>query len=95
MADPASNKHKKTLKPAAEKWVKQFGQARSLEVRLAAANTLHDRLIVTDGTSVWTLGQSFNALAERSHTSLAKMDPQSGTLNNAAYEAAWKAATPI
>jgi hypothetical protein len=41
------------------------------------------------------LGQSFNALAERSHTSLAKMDEQSGALKIAAYEASWKTATPI
>ena len=86
MADAAPNKHKKTLKPAAEKWVQQFGQARPLEVRLAAADTLHDRLIVIDGTDVWALGQSFNALATRSHTSLPKMDPQSGALKIAAYE---------
>jgi hypothetical protein len=95
MADAAPNKHKKTLKPAAEKWVQQFGKARLLEVRLAAVETMHDRLIVIDGASVWALGQSFNDLAERSHTSLAKMDQQSGALKIAAYEAMWKTATPI
>src|SRR4051794_4159171 len=95
LVDAAPHKLKKTLKPAVDNWVKQFGQARSLVVKLAAADTLHDRLIVIDGTNVWSLGQSFNHLAEKSHTSLDKMDPQSGALKIAAYEAMWKTAAPI
>jgi hypothetical protein len=95
LADSAPHKLKATLKPAVEKWIKQFGQARPLEVRLVAADTLHDRLVVIDGASVWGLGQSFKDLAVRSHTSLPKMDPQSGALKIAAYEAMWKTATPI
>jgi hypothetical protein len=73
LADTAD--HKKTLKPAAEKWAQQFGQTRApLEVRLAPAKALHDRLIVVDETDAWTLGQSFNKLAERAHTSLVRVD---------------------
>jgi hypothetical protein len=88
--------HKKTLKPAAVRWVQQFGQTRaSLEVRLAPAKTLHDRLIVVDGATVWALGQSFNKLAERAHTSLVRMDSETGGLKIAAYAAMWNSATPI
>jgi hypothetical protein len=70
--------HKKSLKPAAERWVQQIGSARPLSVRLVPAKALHDRLIVVDGNTAWTLGQSFNKLAERAHTSLVRMDPESG-----------------
>jgi hypothetical protein len=88
--------HKKTLKPAADRWVQQFGQSRApLEVRLAPAKTLHDRLIVIDRTTVWGLGQSFNKLAERAHTSLIRIDAEAGKLKIAAYAAMWVAATPI
>jgi hypothetical protein len=76
LADQAD--HKKSLKPAAERWVQQIGSARPLSVRLAPAKALHDRLIVVDGNTAWTLGQSFNKLAERAHTSLVRMDPESG-----------------
>jgi hypothetical protein len=94
LADAAS--HKATLKPAAEKWVQQFGQSRApLEVRLASAKTLHDRLIIVDGIDVWGLGQSFNKLAERAHTSLVRMDPETGALKVAAYSEMWQKATTL
>jgi hypothetical protein len=94
LADTAD--HKKTLKPAAEKWAQQFGQNRApLEVRLAPAKALHDRLIVVDETDAWTLGQSFNKLAERAHTSLVRVDAETAARKISAYMALWHAATPI
>jgi hypothetical protein len=36
------------LKPASERWVKQFGVTRPLQVRLGKAGSLHDRLIFID-----------------------------------------------
>jgi hypothetical protein len=93
LADQAD--HKKSLKPAAERWVQQIGPARPLSVRLAPAKTLHDRLILVDHDTAWTLGQSFNKLAERAHTSLVRMDTESGALKIAAYAAIWNAALPL
>jgi hypothetical protein len=92
LADAAD--YKKTLKPAAERWVKQFEQ-RSLAVRLAPARSLHDRLIVIDGVIVWGLGQSFNRLAERAHTSLNKMDAETAGRKISVYAAMWDSATPL
>ena len=63
-----SNGVKPTLATAAAKWKQQFLSKRPLQVRLATARTLHDRLVLIDGRDVWTLGQSFNALAARAHT---------------------------
>jgi hypothetical protein len=87
--------HKKTLKPAADRWIKQFGQARPLAVRLAPDKTLHDRLIVIDGVVVWSLGQSFNRLAERAHTSLTKMDSETAGRKISVYAAMWDSATSL
>jgi hypothetical protein len=89
LADQAD--YKKSLKPAAERWVQQFGQTRPLSVRLAAAKTLHDRLILVDGATAWMLGQSFKDMVARSHTSLVRMDPESGSRKIAAYETMWNA----
>ena len=83
------------LKPAAEAWVKQFGQTRPLAVRLVPAQRLHDRLIVVDGKTVWTLGQSFNELAERAHTTLVRVPQEIGAEKIAAYDAMWALAAPV
>jgi hypothetical protein len=95
LADAAE--HKKTLKPATERWAQQFGKARApLEVRLAPTKTLHDRLIIIDNAHVWGIGQSFNKLAERAHTSLVRMDPETGALKiAAAYLDMWRKATVL
>ena len=86
--------YKKTLKPAAERWVKQFGQ-RPLAVRLALDKTLHDRMIVIDGAVVWNLGQSFNRLAERAHTSLTKIDTETAARKISVYAGIWDSAAPL
>ena len=90
-----AGRYKGTLKPAAERWVKQFGKTRPLEVRLSPAGTLHDRLVIVDEATAWVLGQSFNKLAERSHTSLVRMDPESGSLKVGAFSALWQSANPL
>jgi hypothetical protein len=85
-----------TLKPAAQRWKQQFGALRPLEVRLAPAKALHDRLIQVDGSTVWTLGQSFKDLATRSHTSLVRiMDAEAAALKIAAFEVLWRTSAPL
>jgi hypothetical protein len=93
LTDQAS--YKKTLKPATGHWAQQFGSTRPLSVRLAAPRTLHDRAILVDRSTAWTLGQSFKDLATRSHTTLVRLDPEPGTLKIAAYEQMWIAAAPL
>lgn len=83
------------IKPAAEQWGKQFTNTRPLAVRLASAASLHDRLIVIDGKTAWSLGQSFNALAERAHTTLVRTPPEVASEKIAAYEAMWSSALPL
>jgi hypothetical protein len=85
--------YSKALKPAAEHWRQQMKQP--LEVRLGAPRTLHDRLILIDGTTAFVLGQSFKDLATRAHTSLVRMPPDAGKLKIEAYELMWTSATPL
>jgi hypothetical protein len=87
--------HKPTLQSAARRWPTQYPSTRPLEVRLAPDSQLHDRIIIVDGKTAWTLGQSFNALATRAHTSIAQSPPEVGSLKIPAYEAVWNAASPL
>jgi hypothetical protein len=86
---------KPTLASAAAKWKQQFASIRPLEVRLAPARSLHDRIILVDGRDVWTVGQSFNALAARAPTSFGRVDRETARLKIDAYGAIWAAATPL
>jgi hypothetical protein len=87
--------YKASLRPAAQHWTHQFGALRPLEVRLAPAKALHDRLIQVDGSTVWLVGRSFKDLATRSHTSIVRMDPDSAALKIAAYTVLWQTSTPL
>jgi hypothetical protein len=86
--------HKPSLKPAVERWKKQY-PSRPLEVRLAPARTLHDRLIMVDSATVWTVGQSFKDLAERAHSSINRVDAGTAGLKISAYGDLWNVATPL
>lgn len=86
---------KAVLMPAVQRWEKQFGASRPLSVRVAPAASLHDRLIMVDGTEAWSLGQSFNGMAQRSHTSILKADADLAKQKIAAYTAIWDGATPL
>jgi hypothetical protein len=84
-----------SLKPAAENWARQFGSTRPLAVRLTAPRLLHDRSILVDSGTAWTLGQSFKDLAMRSHTALVRLNPEAEALMIATCETMWNAATPL
>lgn len=87
--------YKASLKPAMSRWISQYGSKRPLNVRLASARQLHDRLIAVDQTDVWTLTQSLNAFAARSPASIVKVDPETARLKIAAYETMWASAKAI
>ncbi|MDX8499884.1 phosphatidylserine/phosphatidylglycerophosphate/cardiolipin synthase family protein [Mesorhizobium sp. VK4C] len=86
---------KPSLTPAVGRFVQQFGSTRPLTARLAAARSLHDRLIVVDGATPWLLTQSLNAFAARSPATIVRIDGDAAPLKIAAYEAYWNAATSI
>jgi hypothetical protein len=81
---------KQSLGPAATKWKAQYRQ-RNLEVRLAAARTLHDRAVLVDGKNAWTVTQSLKDLAKRSPAEIVRADDVAA-LKIAAYEQIWNMA---
>lgn len=86
---------KPTLKPAAEKWIQQYGPTRPLEVRLAAARSLHDRLIIRDGKEAWVLTQSLKDFAQRSHATIQRADASLAAMKIQAFSDIWDGAAPL
>jgi len=86
---------KPSFKPAVNAWKSQYQSTRPLEARLAAAKTLHDRLIITDRSVVWVLTQSLKDLAKRSPATLTAVPAEAAALKIPAYEAIWSAATSV
>ncbi len=86
---------KPTLGPAAKRWAIQYGSAHPLESRLAAARSLHDRLIVIDGQEAWVLTQSLKDFAVRAPASIIRVDRQIAEMKIGAYEALWLGAQAI
>jgi hypothetical protein len=86
---------KPSLSPAATNWIAQYGVRRPLEVRLAPARSLHDRLIVADCADVWALTQSLKDFAGRSPASIVKVVGDTASLKIAAYDSLWKDAVPL
>jgi hypothetical protein len=86
---------KPSLRPAATRWAAQYKAVRPLDVRLAPARALHDRLIVTDGGSVWIFTQSLKDFAGRAPASIVKVPVDIAAMKVAAYDAIWQDATPL
>lgn len=80
---------KPTLNPAAERWVSQYGTTRPLELRAASSKSLHDRLIVVDEATVWSLTQSLKDFARRSHGAILKVDSETAAMKIGAYLHTW------
>ena len=90
-----SHSSKPGFAPAARAWVLQYGSRRPLNVRLTSPKSLHDRLIIVDSRTVWSLGQSFNALATRSPTALVRLNEETALLKIQAYDQIWSSATQL
>ncbi|MEJ2816092.1 hypothetical protein [Caulobacter sp. CCG-8] len=86
---------KPTLKTAASKWIQQYGSTRPLEARLAAARSLHDRLIIIDATAAWILTQSLKDFAQRSPATIQRADTELATMKVQAFGAIWAGATAL
>lgn len=89
-----TNDHKPTLKPAAEKWISQYGESRPLSVRLAPARSLHDRAIFLDKQEAWTMTQSLKDFAKRAPAEIVRAD-SIAALKVDAYEQIWAASSSL
>lgn len=86
---------KPSFAPAVRRWLAQYGATRPLAVKVTAARTLHDRIILVDGGEAWLLTQSFKDLAARSPATLARVGTDTALLKVDAYEALWAASAPM
>ena len=93
LADEA--RYKPSLIAGVQRWHRRFGDRRNLMVRLAAANTLHERIILLDGGRAWVLGVPFSDLAKRAHTTLVRMLPEDEARKIAIYAEIWEEAEPL
>jgi len=84
-----------TLRQAAQNWQQRFGDERPLSIRLAAADTLEDQLIVADNATAWILGASFSDLAKDKRTTLMRMPATAAPAKIEAYAALWETAEPL
>jgi hypothetical protein len=86
---------KPTLKPASERWLVQYGASRPLEIKLAPARALHDRLVIIDNQTVWILTRSLNAFATRAPAAIVRVDRETAQLKIAAYGDIWSRGQPL
>ena len=66
-----------------------------MKVRLASANSLHERLVFLDDARAWVLGAPFSELAKRPHTALIRMRPEDEARKIAVYSEIWDEADPL
>ena len=85
----------KVFRSANERWQQQYASTRPLTVKLAAPRSLHDRLIIIDGSTVYVSTQSLNALAVRSPASIMRADPEMAQLKIEAYQLIWDNAASL
>jgi hypothetical protein len=93
LADEA--RYKSSLIAGVQRWQQRLGGHRNLMVRLAPANTLHERIILLDGGRAWVSGVPFSNLAKRTHTTLVRMRPEEEARKSAVYAEIWQEAEPL
>jgi len=93
LADEAQ--YRSSLIEGVERWQQRFGDGRTLMVRLAAANTLFERLVLLDDERAWVVGAPFSQLARRAHTTLVRMRPEEEARKIAVYAEIWNDAKPL
>lgn len=86
---------KQSLRPAANRWVAQYGEARPLSVRLTPNRTLHDRLMIIDAREVYVITQSLNGIASKSPAAIVRVEGDTKVDKIAAYEDIWASSIPI
>ncbi|MDR5770860.1 MULTISPECIES: hypothetical protein [unclassified Caballeronia] len=82
------------LLAAARKWTEQYGPARPVEVRGVHKPQLHDRLILVDSSTAYSITQSFKDIARTASAELIKARSDD-TLKIEAYETLWAESTVL
>lgn len=77
------------LKPAGERWIAQYGAKRPLAIRITPPRSLHDRIVIIDGSTGWILTQSLKDFAKRSHAMIQRTDVELASMKIAAFATLW------
>jgi hypothetical protein len=93
LADEAQ--YRPSLIAGVQRWQQRFGDSRKLIVRLASANTLHERLILLDGGRAWIVGAPFSDLAKRPRTMSVRMRAEEEARKIEVYAEVWDEAQPL
>ncbi len=84
------------LSTISAKWAgDSISNGRAVEVRYAPKGTLHDRLIIIDGTEVWLVSQSLKDIAKRSAASVSRADPELASMKAQHYSDLWSQSEPL
>lgn len=80
----------KELVAASDKWINTGEhEKRPVTVRIAPPKTLHDRVIIIDGSAVWSISQSFKDIAARSAASITQDRTDLARQKIEFWEASW------
>jgi len=85
------SKNADQLKPAAEKYVAQFGEV----LKVKKTRAVHDRVIFIDGYVCWVLGQSLSHAAQAKPTYLNPLSPDVIPAKLEEYDRIWSGANEI
>lgn len=83
------------LIPFASRWTQQYGGTRPLDVRMSVSRALHDRLIIIDGSLVYSVTQSLKDFAGRSPALVQRVDQDLAAMKIGHYAQVWAAAAPV
>lgn len=83
------------LKPAVERWLRQYGTTRPVEARQSPPDALHDRLVLIDDDAAWSLSQSIKDFAKRAPGSVSRLDAEIAARKMSAYAAIWSASVAL
>lgn len=84
------------LQASAAKWAADpISLHHPLEVRFAAKNSLHDRLIIIDGKEAWIVTQSIKDIAKKSPASVTRAESELARMKSEYYESLWVSGAPL
>jgi hypothetical protein len=70
-------------------------QADGRVIEMPEAKTIHDRYVVIDHATVWSMGASFNQFGAKAHDVMQTVDQAAQSEQIAAFEEAWRKGKPL
>lgn len=82
--------------PSLARWKSQYSTVKPIQAKLSPRKSLHDRSIIVDGKKVYSVSQSFNAIARRSPAVISEFaDPEISNDKMSYYLSLWDSAIDL